>query len=99
MKRRMIYALTFALFASMLIIPVSAKNGVDYLANGKLVEYGVPGGGGDAEVVNGRWSVKVKGDDVDFKAFYRERNLDAEAERSPVGSIDHFWNTSLNLIL
>jgi len=59
MKRRTIYALAFILFASMLIIPVFADNGVEYHANGKLVTYG-EGMSVTSEVVNGRWSVNVE---------------------------------------
>jgi len=75
-------------------IPVYAKS-VDYRANGKLVTYSYDPWP-SAEVINGRWSVKVKEGEVDFKAFYRERNL-GEAEQSPVGTIDHFWISLVEL--
>jgi hypothetical protein len=92
--RKAIMLLTCVLMLSVLTIPVYAKS-VDYKANGKLVTYDYDPWA-TAEVVNGRWSVKVKGGEVDFKAFYRERNLD-EAEQSPVGSIDHFWISLVGL--
>ncbi len=69
--------------------PALAKNNVIYRANGKLEEYSP--GSPAAEVVDGRWSVKVKEGVVDFKAFYREMNLDPDVEQSPEGTIDHFW--------
>lgn len=79
---------------NLLVVPASAKS-VDYRANGKLDEYGY--GEESAMVLNGRWSVKVKGDDVDFKAFYRELNLVPEVEQSPEGTIDEFWLTLVNV--
>ena len=94
MKKKNTMLLTFAIMLSILAIPVYAAS-VDYQANGKLVIYGNDPLG-TSEVINGRWSVKVKEGKVDFKAFYRERNLD-EAEGSPVGSIDHFWISLVEL--
>lgn len=38
-----------------------------------------------------RWSVTVKGDDLKYKARYKELNLyDGEPEYSPIGSVDIF---------
>ena len=94
MKKKTTLFMICILMVTMLgVLPVYAKKGgVDYKANGKLVtyEYVLPPPH-SSEVVNGRWSVKVKDGEVEFKAFYRERNLIAEVEESPVGSIDHFW--------
>jgi len=91
MKKKTILLLTCILMLTMLsVLPVYAKKGsVVYKAKGKLVTYELPHPA--SEVVNGRWSVKVKNGEVDFKAFYRERNLDEVVEQSPVGSIDCFW--------
>ena len=90
MKKKTILLLSCVLIISMLAIPPvhAKKESYEYRANGKLVKYGVATTA--AEVVNGRWSVKVKDGEVDFKAFYRERNLD-DTEQSPIGTIDEFW--------
>ena len=88
MKKKTIMLLTCTIMLSILAIPVYAAS-VDYKANGKLVTYSYDPSA-SSEVINGRWSVKVKGGEVDFKALYRERNL-GEAEQSPVGTIDEFW--------
>lgn len=88
MKRNTLLFLVTMLVASMLVTTASAKNGVEYRANGKLVSYDPPQV--SSEVVNGHWSISVKDGSVDFKAFYRERNL-GESEMSPCGSIDEFW--------
>jgi hypothetical protein len=93
MKKTIMF-LTCAVMLSILAIPAHAES-VDYKANGKLVTYDYDPWA-TAEVVNGRWSIIVKGDEVEFKAFYRERNLDEE-EQSPVGSIDHFWISLVEL--
>ena len=79
---------------SFIAVPVYAKR-FDYMAYGKLVDYGVES---DAhEVINGHWYIRVNGDNVRFRAYYRERNLDATVENSPVGSIDHFWISLVEL--
>ena len=84
-------SLVLTIIALTLVLPVYAGR-ADYRARGKLVAYDPPQP--TSEVVNGNWNVVVNGDDVDFRAFYRERNLDAGfPEYSPVGSIDHFWIT------
>jgi len=92
MKSKMLLALAGLLIVSMLFIsPVSAQK-VVYRANGKLEQYA--GTDLSAEVANGRWNVKIKegdGPKVEFfEAFYRELNIDEEAERSPAGTIDTF---------
>ena len=95
MKKKIIAFLSCFLVLSIFAIPVYAEP-VDYKANGKLVEYGVADP--NCEVINGRWSIVVKGeDDVVFKAFYRERNLVEEVENSPVGSIDEFWISLIDI--
>lgn len=98
MKKKTVLILSCLVAISMLAaLPVYAKKGgVEYRANGKLDTYEYDPWA-SAEVVNGRWSVKVKDGEVDFKAFYRERNLIAEEEQSPVGTIDEFWITLVEL--
>lgn len=89
--------ISILLISTIAFLPVYAKKGgLEYRANGKLVIYTDSGPG--AEVVNGRWSIKVKDGEVDFKAFYRERNLDPDIEESPAGTIDEFWIYLDNLI-
>jgi len=46
-----------------------------------------------SEIISGKWSVHVKGDELVYKAMYKELNLDEEAEESPVGSVDIFTHT------
>jgi hypothetical protein len=46
-----------------------------------------------AEIISGKWSVHVKGDELVYKAMYKELNLDEEIEESPVGSVDIFTHT------
>jgi hypothetical protein len=89
MKNMKLAVFLIIVLTVLTVIPVNAeRGGIDYKANGKLVEYGEEQS--TSEVVNGRWDVKVKGEKAEFKAFYRERNLDI-TEDSPIGSIDVFW--------
>ena len=90
MRKKLGLSLLMTIIALTLVLPVQAQR-VDYKAGGKLVTYGGPPS--SAEVVNGHWRVVVKGDDVDFQAYYRERNLVEAEEESPVGTIDLFWIT------
>ena len=89
--------ISILLLSAFAVLPVHAKKeSLEYRANGKLVTYTPPGTA--SEVVNGRWSIKIKDGQVDFKAFYRERNLDPNVEHSPEGTIDMFWIYLDNLI-
>ena len=92
MKKNAILALSLVVALTMLVIPVSAANKIEFRANGKLVTYPNPTPEPGAEVVSGQWSVKIMNGKVDFKAFYRERNL-GPPEQSPIGTIDEFWIT------
>ena len=66
--------MTSLLILSMLAVPpiYAKKGGVEYKANGKLVTYG-EGMSETSEVVNGRWSVKVKDGMVDFLGSNQHR--------------------------
>lgn len=46
-----------------------------------------------AEIICGHWRIQVKGDELVYKATYKERNLDEEIEQSPESSIDIFTHT------
>ena len=46
-----------------------------------------------AEIISGHWSIQVKGEELIYKAMYKELNLDEEIEQSPEGSVDIFTHT------
>lgn len=87
MKKKSILILSTLLIASILaIIPTSAK--VEFKANGKITHY-LPEVTSSA-VVHGRWDVKIKDGEVEFKGYYTELNIEEEVEQSPPGTVDHF---------
>ena len=75
MKSRMLLVLAGLLMISMLAISPAYAQGVIYEANGTLDEYIE---GTTAEVYRGRWRIRIEGNDVTFRGWYLELNLDEE---------------------
>ena len=96
MKRAKVLTMCCLLMASLFVaVPVLAKKGgVVYRASGRLESYV---DAYSSEIVNGHWHLKIMGEEVEFFAFYRERNLDEGVEGSPEGTVDHFFNTVTNV--
>jgi len=74
-KSRMLLVLAGLLMISMLAISPAYAQGVIYEANGTLDEYIE---GTTAEVYRGRWRIRIEGNDVTFRGWYLELNLDEE---------------------
>ena len=88
MKRINSLILTSILILSIFTIaPVYAKKTSSYKASGTIDSYVDVW---SSEIVSGRWSVNVKGEDLKYKAMYKELNLAEWPEDSPVGSVDIF---------
>ncbi|MCK4829025.1 hypothetical protein KA005_75580 [bacterium] len=88
MKKRSILMLSILLtMTAVTFLPVNAAKPIIYSASGTLDDYYDYA---TAEIVGGTWTLKATENKVWFEAVYQEKNLDEEAENSPVGSIDRF---------
>ena len=88
MKKRSILILSILLtMTAVSFKPVNAKKPIIYRASGTLDSYYDYT---TAEIVGGTWTLEATENTLWFKAMYFERNLDEEAENSPVDSIDTF---------
>jgi len=86
-NRKVILLILLMLTTTCTVIPGAAKKPIEYKANGTIDSYAEVGA---AEVVHGTWFACVKGDEVEFRYFYHELNIDPEVENSPAGTVDHF---------
>lgn len=86
MKKKSILILGTLLIASILAIGPTLAT-LEFNANGKITHY-LPEVT-SSEVVHGRWDVKIKDGEVEFKGYYTELNIE-EVEQSPPGTVDHF---------
>jgi hypothetical protein len=88
MKKLLLLAICTMLFTSAYaVLPVSAKGGLEFKANGKITHYAE--GITSSEVLGGRWDLKIIDGVAEFKGYYRELNKEAP-EYSPEGTVDHF---------
>lgn len=89
MKTKSVLLMSLIMLSSLLAVSSIAKHPTvwENYAFGTLEKYNADPGL-SAELVDGIWNLKVKDDTVWFYACYQERNLDAEEENSPEGSID-----------
>ena len=91
MNKKTILILGCLLMLSTLsALPVSAKKGQYYIARGTIDSYV---DAWSSEVKKGWWTVRVIEDNIEYSAFYQEKNLAEWPEDSPIGTIDLFWHT------
>ncbi len=91
-RMRALIVAAILILAISTVVPVSAKKTLQsYKASGTIDGYVDVW---SSEIVSGRWSVNVKGENLTYKARYKELNLfDGEPEYSPVGSVDIFTHS------
>lgn len=95
MKRKSLTILCLIFLVLMMTIPVSAKNGVIYKAQGSWDEYDP--NDEHAQIVGGHWNIEIKqiNDEkmIVWHSQYRELNLGgpgAHEYDQAIGTIDHF---------
>lgn len=89
MRKSIVFAVGFILFLTAVAVPVNAEKKT-FSAGGAVTGYVDTW---TSKIIAGTWSVSVRGDDIDFKVFYVEENLDTGyPEYSPIGSHDQFWD-------